>query len=169
MSKKENPSCEKFEARNWKEVSKKELLKMTPIQKSRYLAYEKSADQKGIKKCQSRVNEHIKSIKLAQKKDQLSKLDYHEIQNISGDINSQEAMLRLQRKFECYHKDRKSEICHLITMQPTAIKAVRLENLLPCENSSVKLYDTVGKNERRRIETLMEDTLGIETSRIVCS
>ena len=164
-------SNEKFEARNWKEVSKRKLQSMPLIQRSRYLAYEKSPDIKGMKRCQSRLNEHARLIELIHKENQLSQNDLRVSQkreDINGQVKAYDAKCRVQNMSKFYRMNRASEICHLISMQPTAIKAVRLESLLPPIYKSIQLYDTVSKGQRMRIEALMEDELGIKTGRILC-
>ncbi|XP_066926420.1 uncharacterized protein [Clytia hemisphaerica] len=91
---------EKFQARNWKQYTERQLQKLHPVQRSRYLAT--------------------------------------------------------------------AEINHLIYTQQTAIKAVRLQSLLPPIPTRIKFKDSLVKEQRMRVEVLMEDDLGLQTTRKLC-
>ena len=161
-----DPSDVKFKARNWKELSKKQLQGMTTVQRSRYLAYEPSPDQKGISRCQSRLNAQARAA-AKQAKDIAQETSKEE--SACWKQKTLEARVRVQDLHKCHRTMRAAEICHLISMQPSAIKAVRLESLLPPIYEPVQLKDTVKRRQRSRIEALMEDEHGIETERLLSS
>jgi hypothetical protein len=58
-----------------------------------------------------------------------------------------------------YFHSKQDEIDHLIESQPTATKAVRLEGFLPPVNERpVKVESNLTPIQRRRLETLIDDT-----------
>ena len=59
-----------------------------------------------------------------------------------------------------YFHSKQDEIDHLIESQPTATKAVRLEAFLPSvtKQEKLKVPTTLTPIQRRRLETLIDDT-----------
>ncbi|XP_015750257.1 PREDICTED: uncharacterized protein LOC107330123 [Acropora digitifera] len=66
-----------------------------------------------------------------------------------------------------YQNNRRSEVNHLISCQPTALKAVRLQSLVPPSQEKIHIRDLLVKNERCRVNSLLEDETGLETARIL--
>lgn len=176
MSKKKkervDPMAEKFQAQNWKELSKKQIQNLSPIQRSRYLAYEKPLDEKGIRRCQTRLSDRAKANRLLLQHEQLDKSQFEKTQEERMTVlqgKAYEAQRRVQSVHHYCRSDRAYDIRHLIAMQPSAVNAVRLESLLPPIYNPIQLQETLSKRQRRRIEAIMEDELGIETGRILSS
>ena len=160
-----------FTAQNWKHLSPKELDKLSLIERSRYFAYEPSRHSTSIKTAQQRVHQQL-AIKL----EQLNQNNWVRQQardNLQrnyqlGQIKAAEAKTRTRELRDTYHANRASEIKHLVSTQQSALKAARLQSLLPCANGQKKLADVMSKKLRMRVEELMEDELGAATGRILC-
>jgi len=173
MSKKKLASndSEKFVASNWKQLSKKEFQKLTPIQRSRYLAYEPCANPSGVNKSRQRVKDDYKDRKEFEKEQAVYDMKWYEYKQqgyMMGQLKASEAERRSKVLRSKYRFNRTNEINHLISSQPSAIKAVRLQSLLPPIPTKIKFMDPLAKPQRMRVEALMDDTLGIETGRILC-
>ncbi|XP_057308917.1 uncharacterized protein LOC130647171 [Hydractinia symbiolongicarpus] len=171
MSKSKKIEDEKFQARNWKQLSKKELQKLTPIQRSRYLAYEASSNPGGVKASRVRLQDAYKTKKALDVESEIAQVENEERlkqEKILGQLRASEARNRVKCLRMQYNNERAVEINRLISTQPTAIKAVRLQSLLPPIPNKIKFRDVVIKEQRMRIEALMEDELNIETGRILC-
>ncbi|XP_046839310.1 protein LKAAEAR1-like isoform X2 [Xenia sp. Carnegie-2017] len=82
-------STEAFQARNWKQLSKKDLQKLDPVQRSRYLAYEDASKQATQAMMEARRRIHEK------KKD---KPKYETFNNLQDDERERHAVLIGQLK-----------------------------------------------------------------------
>ena len=58
-------SVPKFEARNWKQLTDKQLSKMTPIERSRYMAYEPPAKEVEERRMESL--KRVREVKVAER------------------------------------------------------------------------------------------------------
>ena len=65
-----------------------------------------------------------------------------------------------------YQANRAQEITHLIACQPVALKAVRLQALVPPYSELKDKGDKLDKFDRKRCEDLLEDYKGIITNRV---
>jgi len=161
---------EKFQARNWKQYTERQLQKLHPVQRSRYLAYEPPSDQNGMSKSKNRLMEEGKRRKIIEKERLLNSnedaMKKHEI--VLGQLKASEASQRVKSLKKVYQNNRTAEINHLIYTQQTAIKAVRLQSLLPPIPTRIKFKDSLVKEQRMRVEVLMEDDLGLQTTRKLC-
>ncbi|XP_041060784.1 protein LKAAEAR1-like [Carcharodon carcharias] len=88
-------------------------------------------------------------------------------QNLIGQLKAAESHNRIQSMRLRYQKMRAEEINHLISSQPTARKAIRLEALLPPWHEKINLKDTLEKLERKRVEEIMNDEAGLTINRII--
>ncbi|XP_001634879.2 protein LKAAEAR1 [Nematostella vectensis] len=161
---------ERFQARNRTQLNKKEIQKLPPHQRSRYLAYESPA--KEVAESMSAARKRLKELKKQMKKETkppaletITEQDKHV--KLIGQLKAAEARNRIRLMRLRYEHNRASEVNHLISCQPTALKAVRLQSLVPPETDPIKIRDLLGKGERYRVNALLEDEVGLETARII--
>ncbi|XP_065063460.1 protein LKAAEAR1-like isoform X1 [Rhopilema esculentum] len=160
----------KLHARNWKQLSKKEVQKLHPQLRSKYLAYEEPSKDAmhGINASRKRiadVKKEMKRIYAPPPTQELMEAQRHE--QLIGQLKAAEARNRARLLRLRYEKNRADEVNHLISCQPTAIKAMRLQTLLPAYPKAIEVRDILGKDERMRIENLLADEKGLETGRIL--
>ncbi|KAJ7370499.1 hypothetical protein OS493_032065 [Desmophyllum pertusum] len=161
---------ERFHAKNWKALSKKEIQKLPPQQRSKYLAYEPASKECGeaMSAARKRLKEQDKSTRKQQKPPPIEEVvesDKHT--KIIGQLKAAEARNRIRLMRLRYQNNRSSEVTHLISCQPTALKAVRLQSLVPPSPDKIYIRDLLVKNERYRVNSLLEDETGLETARIL--
>jgi len=159
----------KFKAKNRKKVEERELKKLAPQQRSRYMAYEDPP--KDIVESQANATKRLVDKKKKYEKDnappseeEVSEKDKHE--KLIGQLKAAEARNRLRIMRLRYQSSRAQEISHLIACQPTALKAVRLQALLPAYADIKDKGDSLEKLDRERTEKLLEDAQGLLTNRI---
>ncbi|OWF38866.1 protein LKAAEAR1-like [Mizuhopecten yessoensis] len=156
----------KFKARNWQ---KKDVKKMHPQLRSKYLAYEDPA--KEITEAQSVTNKRL----LDRKRNEirlnapLPDEEYEEREKhakLIGQLKAAESRNRLRIMRLRYQSNRSQEISHLIACQPTAARAVRLQALVPSYAERRQRKDTLDKLSRERCERLLEDSQGLLVNRM---
>ncbi|XP_027050633.1 protein LKAAEAR1-like [Pocillopora damicornis] len=161
---------EKFHATNWKSLSKKEIQKLPPQQRSKYLAYEPAP--KECNEAMSAARKRLKEMDKSKRKQQKPP-PYEEVvegerhTKIIGQLKAAEARNRIRLMRLRYQNNRSSEVNHLIGCQPTALKAVRLQSLVPPSPDKIYIRDLLVKNERYRVNSLLEDETGLETARLL--
>lgn len=159
---------EKFVARNWDSFKKndRDLKKMAPQLKSRYLAYEQPSKDAAEAQANSkkRLTERNKEReKLTCSEEEQTEKDKHE--KLIGQLKAAEARNRIRIMRLRYEANRSQEINHLIACQPTARKSVRLQALLPVQHEDKTPGDKLDKLQRTRVEALLDDNRGILTGR----
>ena len=160
-------SNEGFQARNWKQLSKKEIQKLDPVQRSRYLAYESASKQtaQGMCEARKRIHEKRKSeIKHSAGKRNPEKEKHA---RLIGQLKAAEARNRIRLMRLRYTGNKASEMNNLIACQPSAIKAVRLQCLVPPHPEKIVIRDLLGKDERSRVDVLLEDEQNLTTNRLL--
>ncbi|KAH3748577.1 protein LKAAEAR1-like [Dreissena polymorpha] len=159
----------KFKPKNKKKLQEKDLKKMAPQLRSKYLAYEEPSKdvQESQANAAKRLVENKKKlqIKNAPETDEAI-LEREKHEKLIGQLKAAEARNRLRIMRLRYQSSRAQEINHLIACQPTALKAVRLQALVPAYSDTKDKGDTVEKMDRERIEQLLEDAQGLLTNRI---
>jgi len=161
---------EEKHGRNRKHLSKREVQKLHPHEKSRYLAYEEPSKeaQHGINASRKRIAEIKKEMKrLYTPLSSQERAEAQRHEHLIGQLKAAEARNRARLLRLRYEKSRAEEVNHLVSCQPTAIKAMRLQTLLPSYPKRIKARDMLGKDERMRVETLLADEIGLETERIL--
>ncbi|MBN3325171.1 LKAM1 protein, partial [Atractosteus spatula] len=127
---------EKFVPHNWKNVPGSELKKMSLLQKARYLAYEEPSKEVVnsvlISKQRLRVRAPV-SRNPQKNPDPEAEEQQRKQDTVIGQLKAAEARNRVRSMRVRYQSMRAQEINHLISCQPTAQKAVRLELLLPAK------------------------------------
>jgi len=83
-----------------------------------------------------------------------------------GQLKAAEARNRLRIMRLRYQANRAQEIGHLIACQPVALKAVRLQALVPPYPDMRDKGDHLDKMDRVRVESLLEDAKGLLTNRV---
>jgi len=164
-----NSNDEHFKPVNWKAKSKRSLEKIHPVQRSKYLAYEEPDQdvKKGINFSKMRILEVKKKEERFNPLDERAEREKYRHDQLVGQLKAAEARNRVNLLRSKYYCKKGDEINRLITCQPTAIKAVRLQSLLPNRPARIKFHDVMEKDQRFRVEGLIEDELGLKTGRIL--
>ncbi|KAK3576950.1 hypothetical protein CHS0354_017625 [Potamilus streckersoni] len=165
----EDDERKKFKPMNWKKIDPQTFKKLNPQQKSRYLAYEDPP--KEITEAQQSVQKRLREEKKQYKQDhapptQEEVMEKEKQEKLIGQLKAAEARNRLRIMRLRYQANRAQEIGHLISCQPTALKSVRLQALVPAYIDIKDKGDTLDKLDRERVEELLEDTQGLLTNRI---
>ncbi|KAM4608037.1 protein LKAAEAR1 isoform 2-T4 [Discoglossus pictus] len=152
---------------NRKAVAQEELKKMAPMQRARYLAYEPPSKEVEAKVLltQNRLKEHAQK-SLPDPSWEKPSSEQEKQAKVVGQLKAAEARsrIRLMRfRFQCM---RAQELSHLISCQPTARDAIRLEVFVPPRPDTQRHRDSLDRFQRERIEGLLEDNLGLLTNRI---
>ena len=124
----------KFKARNRRKIEATDLKKLAPQQRSRYLAYEEppkkvSEGMAYSKKMLLEKQKQYQRDNAPTPEDDRMERDKHA--KLIGQLKAAEARNRLRIMRLRYQANRAQEISHLISCQPTALKAVRLQALVP--------------------------------------
>ncbi|XP_005101403.1 protein LKAAEAR1 [Aplysia californica] len=153
---------------NRKKISPAELKKLAPQQRSRYLAYEEpskevtDARQASMKRLIDQKKQYEKQfVPLSNEEEE--ERDKHA--KLIGQLKAAEARNRLRIMRLRYQANRAQEISHLIACQPVALKAVRLQALVPPYFEMKDKGDNLDKFDRKRVEDLLEDAKGLITNR----
>ncbi|CAB4018685.1 Hypothetical predicted protein [Paramuricea clavata] len=162
-------STEGFQARNWKQLNKKEIQKLDPVQRSRYMAYESSSKQaaQGMCEARRRIHERRKSETKHAMESDTTDPQKEKHARLIGQLKAAEARNRIRLMRIRYTGNKASEMNNLIACQPTAIKAVRLQCLVPPHPEKIVIRDLLGKDERSRVDVLLEDELNLTTNRLL--
>ncbi|XP_064382751.1 uncharacterized protein LOC135331497 [Halichondria panicea] len=156
----------KFEPRNWKQLSDRELSKLSLMERSRYLAYEPTPKEM-VEKCQ----ESRKRVRVNRESERALRpsigeaIEYERNNELVGQLKSAEARQRIRysrMQYQCY---REEELAHLISSQPSAIEAVRLQSFIAPVTSGRQMPDTLNQHQRIRCETILEDEKGLTINR----
>ncbi|XP_056405356.1 protein LKAAEAR1 [Hyla sarda] len=150
-----------------KAIGPGEIKKMDPIQRARHMAYEQPSKSiaASLAVTQTRLKEHaLKSISASKQR----VLDpQQEMQNkVVGQLKAAEAHNRIRLMRIRFQHMRAQELNNLISCQPTARDAIRLEVFLPPRPHTDKSCDPLRWQQRERVESLLEDDRGLMTNRI---
>ncbi|KAK3088222.1 hypothetical protein FSP39_016316 [Pinctada imbricata] len=159
----------KFKPRNRKKIEAQDLKKLAPQQRSRYLAYEDPPKEvnEAMGATKKRLAEEKKRLERANAPPSEEEVDEREKHaKLIGQLKAAEARNRLRIMRLRYQANRAQEISHLISCQPTALKAVRLQALVPLYPEREDRRDRLDKLERERVESLLEDAQGLLVNRI---
>lgn len=160
---------EKFQPRNWKQLSERELKKLTLIERSRYLAYE--PEPKEFMDKRREIVRRAVQTKEASQKDAKKGCSLEEFvqtewdSGLVGYLKAADARLRLRSMRSTYERNKVDEIQHLIASQPSSIEAVRLKCLLQPPLQVARPREFLAKHERERCELLIEDERGLTINR----
>ncbi|KAL8605968.1 hypothetical protein ACOMHN_063003 [Nucella lapillus] len=158
----------RFHPSNRKKIAANDLKKLAPQQRSRYLAYEDppkhvaEAQQQTMRRLLEQKRMNLKQLPVVSEVEEVEK-DKHA--RLIGQLKAAEARNRLRIMRLRYQANRAQEIGHLIACQPVALKAVRLQALLPPYPDMKDKGDQLDKLDRVRVESLIEDASGLLTNR----
>lgn len=130
------PSNSKYEGReieNWRKLSKAELNRLSKLEKSRYMAYEKPAEsvRQAAALSQRRVMLAAKDMRMCQRTEQRRKKARLLQDQVRAEAAVERASHRLKVQRSRVMHDRVEEIEYLVSSQPTSLKAMKLQNLVP--------------------------------------
>lgn len=163
---------DRFQARNWKELTAKELKRLAPQALSRFMAYEPPSKEMLSAKeaCVKRVREFRKcrEREVCVQSDSVAMSRHREL---IGELKAAEARSRLRDARIRYESNQVREVNHLITCQPTTCEAVRFEAFVPPEPEPVPPRDPMKKAEvytlvQQNRNTVMRYSLTILVSSI---
>ncbi|BFZ21253.1 hypothetical protein BsWGS_24292 [Bradybaena similaris] len=140
------------------------------VQKSRKLAYEEPP-----KEIQDACYHTIKRLRESKRKNQSQikpvpiavEVERDKHIKIIGQLKAAEARNRIRMMRLRYEANKRQEISHLIACQSVALKAVRLETLVPASTEVKERTELLNKFQRQRVEALLEDYMGFLTNRVV--
>ncbi|PIK44725.1 hypothetical protein BSL78_18397 [Apostichopus japonicus] len=157
----------RFKPQNRKKLTQREFNNLAPSQKSKYLAYEEPPKSAALAMANSkkRVQEKMKADQERKKKETSVDEEKEKYSQLIGQLKAAEARNRLRIMRLHYQNNRAEEIRHLISCQPTAIKAVRLQAMVPPVPEKGSPADSLDKLERSRIESILEDENGLTINR----
>nr|XP_002121050.1 uncharacterized protein LOC100183298 [Ciona intestinalis] len=154
--------------KNWTKKSPQQLKKMGAQQRSRYLAYEEPPKeiQDTVDLTQKRVKDLIQKQKNSTPRmNNEMEIDRQKHSNLIGQLKAAEARNRIRVMRLQYQAMRAHEVKHLISCQPTSLKALRFEALVPPYTNNRNPGDHLDKLDRARVESILEDENGITTNR----
>ncbi|XP_014668613.1 PREDICTED: uncharacterized protein LOC106809890 [Priapulus caudatus] len=161
---------EKYVAKNWKQCTPAEFLRMTNLQKGRYLAYEEPP--KHVSEARAQSLSRVKNWKKINVTEEIEMpsvdLGTRFHMHLSEEEAKQraiEAGRRLVNARSRYIACKSQDISQLISSQPTVLKAIRLESLLPPHPQSSCPPTLLTLAQQARVEELLEDTQGLTTNR----
>ncbi|XP_022103570.1 protein LKAAEAR1-like [Acanthaster planci] len=157
----------KFRYQNRKKLTAKELNQMDPTLRSKYLAYEDPPKQssEAMEMSHKRIQEQKKVESIKSKQAAHVDLEKEKHSQLIGQLKAAEARNRLRVMRLRYQSNRAQEVKHLISCQPTAIKAVRLQAMVPPVPDRNSPGDALDKLQRSRVETVLEDERGLTINR----
>jgi len=162
--------AEKWKPKVWNSFKKNErdLKKMAPQLRSRYLAYEEP--NKDAAEFQANTKKRLVDLKkqriratMPPGEEIVDEKDKHE--KLIGQLKAAEARNRIRIMRLRYEANKAQEVNHLIACQPTARKAVRLQALIPIRSEDRSQGDALDKLSRARCEALLDDSRGLITGR----
>uniref|UniRef100_H2YB69 LKAAEAR motif-containing protein 1 n=1 Tax=Ciona savignyi TaxID=51511 RepID=H2YB69_CIOSA len=154
--------------KTWKKKSPHEIKKMGPQERSRYMAYEEPSKdiQDQLDNAHKRVKNAIQTERSLKPRLNIEdELERHKHSNLIGQLKAAEARNRIRVMRLQYQAMRAHEVKHLIACQPTSLKALRLEALVPPYIDNNNPGDQLDKLDRARVESILEDDKGITTNR----
>ncbi|XP_041481645.1 protein LKAAEAR1-like isoform X1 [Lytechinus variegatus] len=156
-----------FKYQNRKKLSQRELNAMHPTQRSKYLAYEDPPKEatEAIASSKKRVQDKSKKHLEDSRRENEVDIEKDKHNQLIGQLKAAEARNRLRVMRLRYQANRAQEVKHLISCQPSAIKAVRLQAMVPHIPDKNSPSDSLDKLERTRVETLLEDERGLTIDR----
>lgn len=159
---KENPAA-KF-SRSSTDV---DLKKMTPMQRARYLAYEKPSKEveMSVLSTRNRLKEDARTLQAAPRV--IHDAEQMRQAKVVGQLKAAEARNRVRVLRLRYQSLKSHEINHLISSQPTARDAIRLQIFLPPQQDIRYPPDPLGRVERERVETILMDDSGLTFKRTI--
>jgi len=152
--------------RNWTKKTPAQLKKMGSQAQARYMAYEEKPKEvlDKVDAAQKRIKDIIaKNRNYGRNPEEEDERRKHS--SLIGQLKAAEARNRIRVMRLQYQAMRAHEIKHLIACQPTSLKALRFEALVPPVMDISNPGDGLNKLQRERVESILEDELGLTTNR----
>ncbi|XP_044155219.1 protein LKAAEAR1 [Bufo gargarizans] len=150
-----------------KVIGRGDVKKMVPMQRARHMAYEQPSKvmAASLLMTQNRLREHaLKSIPKPQQR--VLDPEQEKQEKVVGQLKAAEAQNRIRLMRLRFQSMRAQDLKYLISCQPTAREAIRLEVFLPHRTHEDKFCDSLRRQQRERVESLLEDDRGLMTNRI---
>ncbi|RDD47775.1 Protein LKAAEAR1 [Trichoplax sp. H2] len=162
----------RFRPKNRKKIKPSQWKKLTDLEKSRYMAFHLFLNCFALPKYEPPTKEALKSQKESIKRirDAKAKLtairqfeqsqfdeEKEKHSQLIGQLKAAEARNRLRLMRIRYENNREAEMNHLIACQPTSLRAIRLQTLVPPRPKPTQFDDLLDKLERVRVENIIED------------
>merc|ERR1712168_647577 len=125
------------------------------------MATNESSDQKLCKKRLETNGKQFNEAKIITTQEEID--DKEKNAKLIGQLKAAEARNRIRDMRLRYDSSRTAEVNHLISCQPSARKAVRLQALLPIKNENKNQAELLDKISRKRVQALLEDELQLLT------
>uniref|UniRef100_A0A8B9R7B2 Uncharacterized protein n=1 Tax=Astyanax mexicanus TaxID=7994 RepID=A0A8B9R7B2_ASTMX len=153
------------EDRKWRNITGADLKRMCPQQRARHLAYaEPSKEAKGwMAASRQWVHARLAQQKAERNPQRVLDSKLHQDELI-GQLKATEARNRIRQMRQQYHNLKAQEINLMISCQPSAQSAVRLELLLQAQekkNKKTNISDGLDQLQRQRVEEILEDEKGL--------
>ncbi|XP_036803710.1 protein LKAAEAR1 [Oncorhynchus mykiss] len=156
-------------------ATKEDVKRMCPQQRARYLAYEEPPKEAKTWMAMSRQRVSAWESSGAGGKrhttvghhhcDERDEEEKKRQDLIIGQLKAAEARNRVRQMRLQYRSMRTQEINLMISCQSSAQTAVRLELLLPTEESKINTIDCLDKLQRKRVEEILDDEKGLTITR----
>uniref|UniRef100_A0A0B6ZYH1 Uncharacterized protein n=1 Tax=Arion vulgaris TaxID=1028688 RepID=A0A0B6ZYH1_9EUPU len=146
-----------------------DMKRINAVQKSRAMAYEEPTKEiaDATYNTMKRIRELRKKNKSQSKPLPIEvEIEKDKHIRIIGQLKAAEARNRIRSMRLRYEANRAQEISHLIACQPVALKAVRLQALVPPIAEVKEKIDLLNKFERQRVEELLADNMGLLVNRL---
>ncbi|CAI9721071.1 Hypothetical predicted protein [Octopus vulgaris] len=116
----------------------------------------------------SRFESQLRSIAIQQAEDEEKmRNERMKTEKLIGQLKAAEARGRLRVMRISFQTAKTQEIKHLIACQKSALKAVRLQALVPPKQTKGNMKDLLSKVDRDRVELLLNDYEGLLTNRTI--
>ncbi|XP_053309872.1 protein LKAAEAR1 [Spea bombifrons] len=145
-----------------------ELRKLNPMQRARVLAYEQPGKEvaASVLLAKGRLREHATKSAQEAPPPRTRDPEQEKQTKVVGHLKAAEARnrIRLMRfRFQCM---RAQELANMISCQPAARDAIRLEVFLSSRPEATSSQVSLGRFQRERVEDLVADDGGLLTNRI---
>ncbi|XP_014791017.1 uncharacterized protein LOC106884254 [Octopus bimaculoides] len=116
----------------------------------------------------SKFESQLKSISIQRAEDEEKiRKERMKTEKLIGQLKAAEARGRLRVMRISFQSAKTNEINHLIACQKSALKAVRLQALVPPKKTKENMKDLLSKVDRDRVELLLNDYEGLLTNRTI--
>lgn len=132
---------------------------MNPRERARYLAYQEAPRdvQLNVQAANRRLRDAARNRTSFEQADGRGDDEKRVYNILIGQLKAAEARDRIRLMRLQYQAMRSHEIRHLISCQPTSLKAIRFEALVPAKVDNDNPDDELDKMERKRVESILDD------------
>eukprot|EP01137_Pigoraptor_chileana_P021540 Opistho-2@85419 len=147
-----------FVPKAYQNMTPYKLKRMTPIERSKYLAYQppETTIAEAVAASSRRVAQQANATEKARCEALVRKQKQKDLDRQTGLFGAQLAKERVQMTRHLAGELASCELEQLIASQPTSLKAVKLQILVPPRPKEIALSKLVSEKERLRIQDLLE-------------